>query len=197
MYDVKFDDDHVLTTVTSSGTDVDQWIDEITRKHQDRLHKLVIGIDTEWCLNATKSIAILQLCVGHHCLVFQLLHADIIPASLYAFLNNTNFTFVAVGIDNDVGKLSQYQGLSVGGCTKELQQVAAEVYRNDEYEQMGLKTMARRVLGKEMKKPYDITVSKWDVVNLSDDQVEYACLDAFVSFEIGMKLLYPDDRTWL
>ncbi|KAM7518230.1 hypothetical protein LguiB_017192 [Lonicera macranthoides] len=159
VYDVKFDNDHVLTTVTSSGTDVDQRINEIMRKHQDRLHKLVIGIDTKWCLNKTKSIANLQLCVGHRCLIFQLLHADEIPASLYKFLNDTNFTFVAVEI------------------------------QNDEYEEMGLKTMAQGVLGKEMKKPYDITVSKWDVVCLSDDQVEYACLDAFVSFEIGMKLL--------
>ncbi|KAM7514125.1 hypothetical protein LguiA_003708 [Lonicera macranthoides] len=159
--------DHILTTVTRRGTDVDRWINDIMIKHRKQLDKLVIGIDTEWCLNATKSIAILQLCVGHHCLIFQLLHADEIPASLYAFLNNTNFTFVGVGIKQDVQKLSEYRELHVGGRIMDLRPEAALIYGDNEIKCIGLKGLAKKVLNMEMEKPRDITLSRWDDVSLS------------------------------
>ncbi|KAM7514124.1 hypothetical protein LguiA_003707 [Lonicera macranthoides] len=190
VYDITYYNDNIQAVVTCSATVVDRWINEITRIHRRKLHKLVIGIDTEWRLNANKSIAILQLCVGRRCLIFQLHHAQEIPASLYAFLNNTNFTFVGVGIGQDVQKLSDHRKLSVGGCVKDLQPLAASVYNDKEFEKMGLKRMASAVLGKVMDKPKHITLSKWDAKRLSYAQVEYACLDAFVSFEIGMALLY-------
>ena len=192
VYDVISYHDHILTTVTRRGTDVDQWINDIMIKHREQLDKLVIGIDTEWCLNATKSIAILQLCVGHRCLIFQLLHADEIPASLYAFLNNANFTFVGVGVEHDVRKLSEYRELHVGGRTMDLRHEAALIYDDDEIKCMGLKGLAKKVLNMEMEKPRDITLSRWDDVSLSLAQIEYACLDAFVSFEIG-ELFFSND----
>ncbi|KAL3637095.1 hypothetical protein CASFOL_019394 [Castilleja foliolosa] len=49
----------------------------------------------------------------------------------------------------------------------------------------GLKTLARTVLGREVEKPNAVTMSGWDNRWLTPDQVQYACVDAFVSFEIG------------
>lgn len=57
-----------------------------------------------------------------------------------------------------------------------------------ELKNAGLKNMARFVLGKEMEKPKSVTRSRWDNRRLTPDQVHYACIDAYVSFEIGRVL---------
>lgn len=45
------------------------------------------------------------------------------------------------------------------------------------------------LLGKVMEKPKDVTESEWDVEELNFGQVKYACIDAFVSFLLGMKIV--------
>lgn len=52
----------------------------------------------------------------------------------------------------------------------------------------GIKTLAQRVLGKVVEKPQRITRSRWDNQWLNEDQVKYATIDAYVSFEIGRRL---------
>ncbi|KAI4386599.1 hypothetical protein MLD38_004517 [Melastoma candidum] len=52
----------------------------------------------------------------------------------------------------------------------------------------GLKRLGVRVLGKELEKLKVISYSEWDKEVLSEAQIEYACLDAFVSFELGRVL---------
>jgi hypothetical protein len=37
-----------------------------------------------------------------------------------------------------------------------------------------------------------VRLGPWDDYELSHEQVEYACIDAFVSFEVGRKLLTGD-----
>ena len=56
----------------------------------------------------------------------------------------------------------------------------------------GLKTLAARVLGMDVEKPQRITMSRWDNVRLTDEQVQYACVDAFMSFEVGRTLFGYD-----
>lgn len=57
----------------------------------------------------------------------------------------------------------------------------------------GLKEVTKAVLGWEMKKDKNITMSKWDKDVLDEEQVLYACIDAFVSYHIGKELIVPDD----
>ncbi|PQQ01449.1 Werner Syndrome-like exonuclease [Prunus yedoensis var. nudiflora] len=57
---------------------------------------------------------------------------------------------------------------------------------------LSLKDMAEEVLGQEFQKPKTITTSHWDKPCLSLAQVKYACVDAFVSFEIGRVLRAAD-----
>ncbi|KAK7373536.1 hypothetical protein VNO80_06949 [Phaseolus coccineus] len=52
----------------------------------------------------------------------------------------------------------------------------------------GLKTLGLRMLGVAVDKPKKISKSRWDNVWLSAEQVQYAAIDAFVSFEIGRRL---------
>lgn len=40
-----------------------------------------------------------------------------------------------------------------------------------------------------MEKPKDVTESEWDVEELNFDLAKYACIDAFVSFLLGMKIV--------
>ncbi|KAF7030017.1 hypothetical protein CFC21_041638 [Triticum aestivum] len=215
--DVVMDDGTVIrTTVTSSACDVLLFLRELQElfckeihdhnslskvqeqqgleEVQQHLHCLVVGLDTEWHqISETGGkpryqIAVLQLCVGDRCLVYQIFHADYIPAELAAFLANPDFCFVAVGAGGDVKRLHDDCNLEVAH-TMDLPQVAAVVLGRPELRQAGLKTLAREVMDTLIEKPKKVTMSKWAAPHLSWEQVRYACIDAFVSFDVGRRLL--------
>ncbi|XP_022015076.1 Werner syndrome ATP-dependent helicase homolog, partial [Helianthus annuus] len=133
-------------------------------------------------------VATLQLCVGRRCLIFQLLYAPYIPQSLVNFLRNPNYTFTVVGIKSDVGKLVEDYNLVVARIA-ELTTLAANAYGVRKFKYAGLKSLTEEVLGKEVLKPKRITMSRWDNQWLTRPQVAYACIDAFLSFEIGRVLI--------
>ncbi|RLN22745.1 Werner Syndrome-like exonuclease [Panicum miliaceum] len=65
----------------------------------------------------------------------------------------------------------------------------AEEYTGRPYlRQAGLRAIAAAVLGVDLAKPHEVTMSRWDARSLSDEQINYACVDAFVSSEIARKL---------
>ncbi|KAL6997688.1 exodeoxyribonuclease I [Sarracenia purpurea var. burkii] len=99
------------------------------------------------------------------------------------------YTFVGVGIDSDAYKLENDYGLSVG-TTFELGPLAAQEYGISALRNAGLKELARQVLGKEIEKPRAITLSRWENERLYPAQVLYACIDAFLSFEIGTRSIF-------
>ncbi|KAL6523312.1 hypothetical protein OROGR_016915 [Orobanche gracilis] len=187
-YDVFFFGDTVLTTVTTDSDTVSSWISDIRFIHRFRLHNLIVGIDVEWrpSYNSYQNpVATLQICVGRRCLIYQIIHNDgCIPESLADFLSD-DFTFVGVGVDSDLEKL--YSDYGIGGDTRtvDLRQLAAARYGQNFLKNVGLQELASLVLEKEVEKPRNVTMSRWDDRWLSDDQVQYACIDAFVSFEIG------------
>ncbi|KAL4586100.1 hypothetical protein LXL04_010731 [Taraxacum kok-saghyz] len=112
-----------------------------------------------------------------------------VPQSLRNFFSNPSHTFVGIGIDNDLEKLTEDHNL-VAAKTADLRALAAEMYGLRELKNSGIKDLTRRVLGKEMSKPKGITMSRWDDNQwLSSAQVHYACIDAFLSFEIGRILM--------
>ncbi|KAF3457013.1 hypothetical protein FNV43_RR01670 [Rhamnella rubrinervis] len=135
----------IHTTVTSSAEDVDRWLSKLYHAHSRRWTSTsLVGLDIEWRPYYPPSdrnpVAIMQICIGHHCLIFQLLHANTVPESLVHFLANPVFTFVGVGVKDDADKLIDDYKLGVG-CTLDLAQTA------------------------------------------------YVCIDAYVSFELGMFLM--------
>lgn len=189
--DVKFSDTSIQTTATSSSVIVDRWISRIIDIHHWRLSNLVVGLDIEWLPyyppNDRNPVAIMQVCVGRRCLIFQLLHADSIPESLANFLANPYFTFVGVGVEDDAKKLLEDYKLRVER-TLDLADAAAAKYEFDGYKYRGLKKLAKELIGKNMVKPKHVTLSAWDTRDLSLEQIEYACIDAYVSFELGLSL---------
>ena len=74
-------------------------------------------------------------------------------------------------------------GLKVANVV-DLRSLAVEMGNRD-LRNAGLKGLARAVLGMEIHKPRSVTLSRWDREWLTYEQVQYACIDAFLSFEIG------------
>ncbi|CAL4962259.1 unnamed protein product [Urochloa decumbens] len=190
---VMFEGDKNTTTVTSSGEAVEGWLDEIYSVHRRRLHKLIVGLDVEWRplfgpgYNPT---ALLQLCVGRRCLIFQLIHADYIPDALDEFLGDPRYRFVGVGVQDDAVRLSRDYDLEVEN-TVDLGELVADNIDPD-LRKAGLKAIASAVMGATVDKPQRVRTGRWDAYELSDEQIKYACIDAFVSFEVGRKLLTGD-----
>ncbi|PKU78769.1 Werner Syndrome-like exonuclease [Dendrobium catenatum] len=188
---VTFDEtENIETTLTASGDEVDSWISNILRLS----NRFVVGIDVEWRPSFSRyqnPVALLQLCVGHHCLIFQLLHADYIPGSLEQFLSDPSFTFVGVGINGDVERLAEERDLSVCNAV-DLRELAAERMGRNEMRQKGLSALAMEVMGVQVSKPRRVRMGRWDQFYLTMDQIKYACIDAFLSFEIGRRLYDGD-----
>ncbi|PUZ55504.1 hypothetical protein GQ55_5G217500 [Panicum hallii var. hallii] len=194
VYRVMFEGDAITTTVTSSGASVKGWLDEVFSVHHRRLHKLVVGLDVEWRPifgRGYSPTALLQICVGRCCLVFQVLYADYIPNALVEFLGDSDYRFVGVGVGADAVRLSNDLGLDVAN-TVDLAELAAEEMGRRDLRNAGLKVIASAVMGVDIEKPDEVRLGPWDDYYLTDQQIKYACIDAFVSFEVGRMLLTGD-----
>ncbi|KAG6424642.1 hypothetical protein SASPL_115060 [Salvia splendens] len=161
-YDVTFFGDSVFTTVTSDPTIASQWISEIDRDGQH----LIVGLDVEWRPSFNRHVAYpaatLQLCVCLRCLIFQLIHSPSVPPPLVDFLANPNHTFVGIGIEADLEKLEEDYEFGFNTNAVDLRGLAA------------------LVLEKEVDKPKNVTMSRWDNQWLTPTQVRYACVSACV-----------------
>uniref|UniRef100_A0A0E0JLZ8 3'-5' exonuclease domain-containing protein n=1 Tax=Oryza punctata TaxID=4537 RepID=A0A0E0JLZ8_ORYPU len=180
----------IRTTITSSHYLAARFINEIARERHEG--GLIVGIDTEWRKADGKKgykLAVLQLCVGRRCLVFQIYQAgNVVPRELAEFLADPGVRFVGVGVDGDVQRLAEECNLRVA-CTVDLRGAAAAVLGRPELASAGLKSLALTVMGVRMEKAKGITMSKWGEPTLTWEQVNYACIDAYVSCEIGRRLL--------
>ncbi|KAI3900629.1 hypothetical protein MKW92_031198 [Papaver armeniacum] len=189
VYAVTVDNEEIRTVVTKNASIVDHWVDSIYDEYYGILG--IVGLDVEWnsASGPSSRVATLQLCIGRTCLIFQMIHADKIPRSLRDFLSDPNYKFVGVGVQDDVDKLkSDYKTYVVN--VVDVRDLAAGKYGSKEVNQsVGLMKLAEVVLGcGEIEKSKDITLSNWDQYHLSRAQVQYACVDAYVSFKIGEKL---------
>lgn len=61
-------------------------------------------------------------------------------------------------------------------------------FKNEELKRVGLKVLAKQVLGYDMNKSKTVTMSNWSKSHLDRRQVEYACIDAWVSHAIFGRL---------
>ncbi|MCL7032464.1 hypothetical protein MKW94_019841 [Papaver nudicaule] len=204
-YIVRFYNDRICTIITHAAWVVDQWISSIYTDFRNNLDNLVVGLDCEWKASdkdsaafkskrkkkkgsARNKVAVLQLCVADRCLIFQFACRDSIPPSLYEFLNDEKFRFVGVAVDEDGKKLHKDYELTVAK-TIDLRTLAAEKLGRTELCRAGLKSLTQIVLAQDLPKPIDVTLSEWDARLLTDRQIEYACLDAFVSCKLALVLM--------
>ncbi|CAI9782887.1 unnamed protein product [Fraxinus pennsylvanica] len=190
VYDVDFFGDIIHTLVTHDPGMVSQWLSEVESLNNHRRH-LIVGLDVEWRPSFSRiqnPVATLQLCIDRRCLVYQLIHSSYIPDPLVEFLSEQDYTFVGVGIESDLDKLERDYGFGFNANAVDLRELAAHTYQMRALQNTGLKNLASFVLDIEFEKPRRVTMSRWDYRWLTLDQVQYACVDAYVSFEIGRVL---------
>ncbi|KAG9134924.1 hypothetical protein Leryth_001189 [Lithospermum erythrorhizon] len=189
-YDVHIGPHSIHTLLTFCPHKVNEWFTKIQTTPPSP--PLLVGLDIEWKPNRSKNqdnpAATLQLCISQNCLIFQLLYCSHFPKQLLDFLANKELTFVGVGIEHDVEKLVEDCGFAFGGKLVDLGCLASEKRGDGSLKKAGLKGLAKEVLGLEVEKPKRVACSRWDQEWLYPDQVKYACVDAFLSFEIGRVL---------
>lgn len=189
-YHVNYDNKTIKTTLTKRASDVTEWVNETLLAHAN-VPKMVVGLDVEWrphmISGMSNKSATLQLCIDTKCLILQLFYMDVIPQSLKNFLMNRKFIFVGVEVEMDVEKLKNEYGLD---CARSADIRSATIKRwpNMYFRKPGLKHLARDVASLHMEKPMHVCRSNWDAQVLNDEQVEYACIDAYASYKIAHKL---------
>lgn len=188
-YRITFQGNEIEATVTDKASAVDEWIRGITASCPN---PTIVGLDCEWKPTYSSTLknktATLQLCIDTKCLIVQMFYLDFIPQSLKDFFRDTHFTFVGVEVQDDAQKLLDEYGLSVIH-TADIQALAMARWPIAFYRKPGLKQLANSVVGLYMQKPLHVCRSNWEAGNLTLDQVEYACVDAYASFRIGRKLI--------
>eukprot|EP00250_Pteridium_aquilinum_P015241 c22467_g1_i1 orf=92-1438(+) len=170
-------------TITSQSAAVVEWIQRQTGD--------LFGFDLEWKPNRLKSddnsVALLQICGPSDCLIIQLLYTDVFPVLLKEFLSNAAKRLGGVGIRQDVNKLERDHNLACQGQV-ELGILAAEKLQRADLQGTGLKKLVDQVLGMTLVKVKKITMSNWEKEYLDEQQIEYACIDAWAAFAILHKL---------
>jgi hypothetical protein len=76
--------------------------------------------------------------------------------------------------------------------TVELHDLAKEELERPGLRHVGLKAFASVVMGVDMDKPQWVRTGPWDAYWLSIEQIKYASIDTFVSFEVGRMLFAGD-----
>ncbi|KAI3875828.1 hypothetical protein MKX03_023751 [Papaver bracteatum] len=177
IFKVRYYDDTIFTTVTHTASVVDQWIRNVYTDFADKLKldDLVVGLDIEWARH--NKVDVLQLCFAHSCLIYQII-------------------FVRAGIDEATNKLSIDYGLSIAR-NQDLGSLVDSMLGTLGLYQLDLNSLVNIVLGKHIHlqpKFRRITFRRWDMNTLKNEQVEYACLDDYASFKLGLYLLRPSSE---
>lgn len=179
----------VRTVVTSKPAVVRSWVAKIRYRFRFRLRRgqLVVGLGVQWTPGRNPAPATLQLCVGHYCLIFQLMYTDNCPAALRRFLADPDVTFVGAWNYRDQSLLrNSPHGLRISRLV-EVRDLASEWRGCGKGASLG--RLAAEILGMDgVEKKEWVGRSNWEEEWLSEDQVEYACLDVFLVFLIARTL---------
>lgn len=192
-FNIKFNNTHVIiTTVTADPRVLTSWLSKISSAS-------LIGLNAGWNANHFSQryinypfVYTLQLCTTTDfytfCLIFQFYQCAVpLPRILFDFLNNPRITFVGVGIQFNAFLLSLFHGLIVRNMVELSDLVTDKIYGAPR--EMQLEELAKFVLNVKVTKPSDVKLSGWDNHSLSYRQIQYACMDAFLPYEIGKILI--------
>ncbi|TYH62881.1 hypothetical protein ES332_D07G150700v1 [Gossypium tomentosum] len=184
---VPFNAKIIETTVTDEASVAEFWVLQVRSKFMFHGQKLTIA-----GLNSTKLT--LQLCVDTMCLVIQLLHINHMPQFIKTFLSDTDVVFVGIDIEETVFKLQNEYGLSCGRII-DVRSLVKAWFPLSYYGKPGLKVLANRLVGLHKWRPSDDEcLNNMDTRFLDEDQVKFACIDAYALCRIGHKLLKEDER---
>ncbi|KAJ1689810.1 hypothetical protein LUZ63_013965 [Rhynchospora breviuscula] len=187
-YTTRFFGRSLDVVVTREPAAVTSWIDSTLYIHRHRLNfhrgqNFIAGLGIQWCsFQSNNRPATLQICIGHRVLIFQIFQSRTIPDALSCLLSDSRITFVGYNIGYDCRLLRSYHDLVISS--------SAELRSVSGMGNASMEKMVETILGfPGVKKPWRIATSDWEAPQLSIDQVHYAALDAFTSFELGLELV--------
>ncbi|WJX13559.1 hypothetical protein P8452_03937 [Trifolium repens] len=195
--------DQIKTTVTYYANEIENHLYSFLRPSINHQTK-VVGFDAEWALGHGKAgtfarprCATIQLCDGHSCLIIPLSYFlmcndwedNFVYKSLLNFLSMPDYTFVGVGIKENLAKLEKYCGI---GCRNsvELGPLAATAMRMPRLSYCGVDELAFVVngfdLGEHRPKTtgYDYTCKP-----LSKEIAKLSTVNVYSYYKIGSTLL--------
>ena len=193
LFAVKLHGNYIKVTVTDAASIVRKWLSATLFIHWRHRANLIVGLGVQWTPGGRDSPAdTLQLCVGRRCLIFQLTQADSVPRLLRRFLLDPNHTFVGFWNHSDRKRLLNTDfDLEMSRDPLDLR-LFAESDDGESLATASVEVIVEEYLGFEgVRLRRDISRSNWHSANLSEDQIQQACLDAYCAFLMGRNI-----RAW-
>jgi ribonuclease D len=148
-----------------------------------REHK-VIGFDTEKRPSFQKGVkhkvALVQLAVPDKVFLVRLNLTGLTP-DLVKIFSNENILKVGIGTSDDIVSLQEMEYFNPSGFL-DLNKVTEKLG----IENVGVRNLSALILGYRISKRQQVT--NWERLKLTDNQVNYAAMDAWVCLEIYNKL---------
>ena len=145
----------------------------------------ILGFDTETRPSFKKGrknqVSLLQLSSSRQAWLFRLNHTGI-PGNLVKLLEDPDIVKVGVAIHDDLKALNIHTKFSPGGFI-ELQSFVKKYNILDN----GLRRLAANILNIKISKAQQL--SNWEIQVLTESQIRYAATDAWVCYEIYIKLM--------
>lgn len=163
-----------ITVVDAQDSLFEDAIEYLSNEH-------VIGFDTETkpCFVAKvprNKMAILQLSGGNKAFIFRLLQVGV-PEKLAQLLANPKVLKIGAAVRDDIRGLERYRKFEPAGFI-DLQEVAGKFGISDK----SVRKMAAIILSKKVSKSQQL--SNWESSKLSDAQLRYASIDAWICREM-------------
>ncbi|KAF5189908.1 Polynucleotidyl transferase ribonuclease h-like superfamily protein, partial [Thalictrum thalictroides] len=174
---------------SSEMEDDDVTIQEFNTDYDDKEMYTIDFYGHNFITTVTASPAVVRNWIQStcRCLIFQLTRTDSVPNILRRFLDDPNTTFVGIWNHSDADRLlkSEHE-LSLSSDPKDLRYSIADRFDDPDLERASMETLVSRFFGYDgLKKDSDVAKSDWNVECLTDKQVLYAAVDAYVSFQMG------------
>jgi ribonuclease D len=148
------------------------------RKHS------VIGFDTEKRPSFQKgvkhSVALVQLALPDKVFLIRLNLTGLSP-DLVKIFSNENILKVGIGTSEDIVSLQEMENFNPSGFL-DLNKITEKLG----IENVGVRNLSALILGYRISKRQQVT--NWERLKLTDNQVNYAAMDAWVCLEIYNKL---------
>lgn len=159
------------------------------REEIERYGSLLLGLDCEWQVSfnsEAKPPATIQLSTSSgKCFLFHLIRGNTkprsLPKALEQLLEDDTITKVGAGIKGDCTRLEKAYDVTVKNAI-DVAQFASS--RKMEFNGRGLRDLVRLFLLRDLPKDPKIRNSNWQAMDLTREQIMYACLDAYASVQV-------------
>ena len=147
-----------------------------------------IAIDCEWLatwfrMEEAEKVCLIQLSTSDACLVINVKEVEILPSHLVTLLRSEFIRKVGVNVNGDATRIKR--DFSVEVCNFHDLSIAAKGLGSRSLR--SLESMVSHFLKKEVDKDKSLSCSDWSLWPLQERQLQYAALDAILTFEVYEK----------